>query len=64
MTAAADKPVVYDSHGELDLRQIADSGQCFRLKEYEKDRFLAVTGAHAVDIRRQGNVYTFCCGSE
>lgn len=55
MTAAG--PVVYDSRGGLDLRQIADSGQCFRLKEYEKDKFVAVTGDHAVDIRRR-------CGPE
>ena len=57
-------PVVYDLPGELDLRQIADSGQCFRLKEYEKDKFIAVTGVHAVDIHCQGNVHTFCCSSK
>lgn len=62
---AAEVPfIVYDSRGELDLRQIAGSGQCFRLKEYEKDKFAAVTGVHAVDIHRQGNVYTFWCGSK
>lgn len=55
--------VVYDSRGELDLRQIADSGQCFRLKEYEEDKFVAVTGRHAVDIRRRGDIYTFRCGA-
>lgn len=58
------KPVEYDSQGELDLRQIAESGQCFRLKEYDKDRFIAVTSVHAVDIHRRGNVYAFCCSPE
>lgn len=48
----------------MDLRQIAGSGQCFRLKEYDKDRFIAVTGNHAVNIHRQGNLYTFWCGTD
>lgn len=55
------KFVVYDSQGELNLRQIADSGQCFRLKEYDADKFIAVTGSHAVDIHRRGDVYIFWC---
>lgn len=38
--------VICKSQGELDLRQIAASGQCFRLKEYNKDKFIAVTGSH------------------
>lgn len=60
----ADGPVVYDPRGGLDLRQIADSGQCFRLKEYDKGKFIAVTGGHAVDIHCRGNAYAFWCGPE
>lgn len=59
-----DKFLVYDSHGELDLRQIVYSGQCFRLKEYDEDRFIAVTGHYAVDIHRWGDTYTFWCSPE
>lgn len=58
------KFVVYDSQGELDLRQIANSGQCFRLKEYDTDKFVAVTGSHAVDIHRRGDVYIFWCNPQ
>lgn len=58
------KFVVYDSQGELNLRQIADSGQCFRLKEYDTDKFIAVTGSHAIDIHRRGDVYIFWCDTE
>jgi len=56
--------VVYDSQGELDLRQIADSGQCFRLKEYSGNKFIAVTGSHVVDIHRRGHTYIFWCSPE
>lgn len=58
------KFVIYDSHGELDLRQIADSGQCFRLKEYAEEKFVAVTGHYAVAIHRWGDLYTFWCDLE
>lgn len=58
------KFVVCDSHGELDLWQIADSGQCFRLKEYDEGKFIAVTGSHAVDIHNWGDAYTFWCSPE
>lgn len=58
------KFVIHDSQGELDLRQIANSGQCFRLKEYDTDKFVAVTGSHAVDIHRRGDVYIFWCSPE
>lgn len=58
------KFVVYDSQGELDLRQIAESGQCFRLKEYDTNKFVAVTGPHAVDIHRRGDVYIFWCNPQ
>lgn len=56
--------VIYNSHGELDLKQIADSGQCFRLQEYDKDKFIAVTGTHAVDIHRRNDRYVFYCDRE
>lgn len=57
-------PVVYHSLGELNLRQISESGQCFRLKEYDKNKFIAVTGAHAVDIHDQRNACAFWCGPD
>lgn len=60
----AENCVTYFSQGELNLRQIANSGQCFRLKEYEKNKFIAITGKHAVDIHCDGPVHTFWCESE
>lgn len=56
--------VICKSQGELDLRQIASSGQCFRLKEYEKDKFIAVTGSYVVDIHRCEDAYIFWCDIE
>lgn len=57
--------VVYDSHNELDLMEIAYSGQCFRIKEIDYNKFLAVTGSHAVEIQQGENgVYSFCCEDE
>lgn len=55
---------ILNPRGELDLRQIASSGQCFRLKEYEKNKFLAVTGSHAVDIHLCDDNYIFCCDNK
>lgn len=55
------KFVVYDSQYELNLRQIADSGQCFRLREYDNDKFVAVTGSYAVDIHHSDGIYIFMC---
>lgn len=58
------KYIICDLQGRMNLRQIADSGQCFRLKEYTNDRFIAVTGSHAVSIHRHGDTYIFWCDVE
>jgi N-glycosylase/DNA lyase len=49
---------------DLDLHQIEGSGQCFRLREYDRDRFIAVTSTHAVDIHRRTGGYRFWCAQE
>lgn len=52
---------VLRDRGALDLKQIEDSGQCFRLQEYADGKFIAITGAHAVDIHSRGDSYVFRC---
>lgn len=49
------------------LWQISESGQCFRLREYEKNKFVAITGRHAVDIHQIENSFDyrfFCSANE
>lgn len=53
--------VLFTPTSAFDLRQIADSGQCFRIDEYEDNEFIAVTGAHAVSIHQDGDSYWFRC---
>lgn len=61
MTENSNGTFVLIARDELDLRKIAASGQCFRLKEYEQNKFIAVTGSHAVDIHFTDGIYTFEC---
>lgn len=56
--------ITYDPQGEMDLRQIADSGQCFRIREYDADKFVAITGPYAVNIHRYDDTYIFECSAE
>lgn len=58
------KGVLFTPTGAFDLRQIADSGQCFRINEYESNEFIAVTGAHAVSIHQDGDSYWFRCAEQ
>ena len=55
------KGVLFTPTNTFDLRQIADSGQCFRISEYEDNEFIAVTGTHAVSIHQDGDSYWFRC---
>lgn len=55
------KGVLFTPDSAFDLRQIADSGQCFRISEYESNEFIAVTGTHAVSICQDGDSYWFRC---
>lgn len=53
--------VLYTPTGAFDLRQIANSGQCFRINELSTNEFIAVTGSHAVSIHQDGDSYWFRC---
>lgn len=55
------KGVLFTPANTFDLRQIADSGQCFRISEYEGNEFIVATGAHAVSIHQDGDSYWFRC---
>lgn len=48
----------------FDLRQIADSGQCFRLTELKDGSYTAVTGMKMVKISPYLNGYIFRCSFE
>lgn len=55
------KGVLFTPTSAFDLRQIADSGQCFRINEYEQNEFIVITGSHAVSIHQDGDSYWFRC---
>lgn len=45
----------------LDLKQIADSGQCFRWKNTDENEYTIVAFDKAVKITQDGNEFTFDC---
>lgn len=51
-----------DSH--LNLKQIADSGQCFRMEERGAGTFEIIAGERRLRAEQQGNVCRFLCGEE
>lgn len=58
------KGILFRTNSTFNLRQIADSGQCFRISEYEGNEFIAVTGTHAVSIHQDGDSYWFRCTAQ
>lgn len=55
------KGVLFTPASAFDIRQIADSGQCFRINEYEQNEFIVITGSHDVSIHQDGDSYCFRC---
>lgn len=53
--------ILFIPHDMFSLRQISESGQCFRLAEYETNKYLAITGEHFVDIHFVTDAYLFVC---
>lgn len=56
--------VLFTPSCAFDLKQILKSGQCFRIKEYNTDEFIAITGLHVVKIHKYLNGYIFHCPTE
>jgi N-glycosylase/DNA lyase len=48
----------------LNLKIIADSGQCFRMTENEPGVFILFSGAHALRIFQKGNLFRFECSEK
>lgn len=45
----------------MNLAQIADSGQCFRWKKIEENKYSVVAYGHYVEIEQDGQNFTFSC---
>ena len=52
------------TYTHFDLKQIAASGQCFRLRETAPGRFSAVSGEKALTVVQEGNCFSFHCSQE
>ena len=52
------------TYTHFDLKQIAASGQCFRLRETAPGRFSAVSGEKALTMVQEGNCFSFHCSQE
>ncbi len=48
----------------LDLAQICQSGQCFRMTERENGRFTVIAGNHFLEMEQCGEECRFYCGEE
>ena len=48
----------------LDLAQIAESGQCFRWKKISEDHYNIVAFDRSLDIRQRGNEFEFSCDED
>lgn len=52
------------TYTHFDLKQIAASGQCFRLRETAPGRFSAVSGEKALTVVQEGDCFSFHCSQE
>lgn len=48
----------------MDLRQIAESGQCFRWNEIETDKYGVIALGKYLEISQQGDCFEFACTDE
>lgn len=48
----------------MDLKQIAESGQCFRMKKLGDQTYSVITLAHYTEITQNGQEFTFSCTEE
>ena len=49
---------------EFDIRQTAESGQCFRLNERQDGSFSLIAGGRYLEISQQGSDITFSCTAQ
>lgn len=49
---------------DLDLKQIADSGQCFRWQKISEDTYAVIAFEHYLEITQHGNEFAFYCTQE
>ena len=48
----------------FNIRQIMESGQCFRMDETDTDCFTVIAGKKYVEVRQKGQVVDFDCSQE
>lgn len=48
----------------FDLEQICNSGQCFRMKKTEENRYRVIAGERCLDISQKGKESIFYCSTE
>ena len=48
----------------LNLQQIADSGQCFRWKKQDDNKYSVIAYGKYVEIEQNGNEFTFSCDEQ
>ena len=53
--------ILVDKSDTFDLKQISQSGQCFRLKQISENEFIAITQNHYVVIFLTEKGYEFDC---
>ncbi len=56
--------MVLVSKEDFDVRKIADSGQCFRLKQLEEGRFRAVAGNRWTELEKRDDAWALDCSEE
>ncbi|MCR5785201.1 MAG: 8-oxoguanine DNA glycosylase [Eubacterium sp.] len=48
----------------LNLKQIAESGQCFRFKEIEENKYSTVAFGRYLEVTQKGDEFTFSCDED
>ena len=46
------------------LSQICDSGQCFRMRRLEQNRYAVIAADKYLEITQEGTIVTFHCSEE
>ena len=48
----------------FDIRQICDSGQCFRMQQRDENTFSVIAAGRYLEIEQRGRESIFSCGEE
>lgn len=56
--------MIRQTYSYFDLRQIAASGQCFRMTENEPGQFTVISRGRVLTVSQEGDSFCFSCGEE